>query len=679
MDMDGDGKLDIITCSYNASNVTVLRNTSTIGNISFAAGINYPTGSGAYGIITGDIDADGKPEIITGNYNQGGISVIRNASTIGVLSFGTFINFAGSGECHMVDIADIDGDGKKDIAAASRTGNLISVYRNTSTTGTITAASLAAKFDFSTPASGGEGVVASDIDGDGKLDLAVCGLGSNLTILRNTATSGIINASSFAAPANFGAGNNSYGISVGDLNGDGKPDVVPCGGASNLIVFQNLSTVGNISFAAIVNLPGNITNGFHSAVGDLDNDGKNDLVRAPLSGSDVNVYRNIVGVSAVATVTNITCNSVCNGGIVLATTASTSSVLWSNSSTSYSLTNLCSALYSYSLTTGTCVVTGTVNVSQPAPLTLSASTTNSLICNGNSATLTSNAAGGTSPLTYSWSSGPTASLITVSPTVSTVYTINVTDANLCAISSSISVGISANPTVAIVSSNSVACLGGSITLTANGASTYTWNTGSNNSSIAISPTATTVYTVSGLSAAGCSGANSTSTISLGVAPSPTVAAVTSTSLICAGNAATLTASGASTYSWSNGASTANAVITPTTNTTYTVTGIAANGCGNSAVISQSVSTCAGLKTNSISNSNLNLYPNPNNGSFKLEIENLSVNSKVEIYNNLGQLVFASQLNENNTEINISNLNNGLYTVKLIGNNNIISTQKMIKE
>lgn len=216
-------------------------------------------------------------------------------------------------------------------------------------------------------------------------------------------------------------------------------------------------------------------------------------------------------------------------------------------------------------------------------------------------------------------------------------------------------------------------------LTANGASKYTWNTGSNSSSISVSPNVANVYTVTGLSTAGCSGANNTSTISLSVASSPTVSAVTSTSLICAGNAATLTAKGASTYSWSNGANSASAVINQTTNTTYSVTGTAVNGCSNNAVISQSVSACAGLKTNAISNSNITLFPNPNNGTFTLEIANLIANSQIEIYNNLGQLVFTSKVNDSINEINISHLSNGLFTVKLIGENNVISTQKMIKQ
>ncbi|HRD37297.1 MAG TPA: hypothetical protein PLC65_01590, partial [Bacteroidia bacterium] len=108
-----------------------------------------------------------------------------------------------------------------------------------------------------------------------------------------------------------------------------------------------------------------------------------------------------------------------------------------------------------------------------------------------------------------------------------------------------------------------------------GATSYTWNTGSNASSIIITPTTATTYTVAGTSGS-CSGTN---TISISVSPNPTIAASSSSSIICLGNSATLSATGANSYNWNPGSLTGAAVVvSPTSNTTYTVVGSNSAGC-----------------------------------------------------------------------------------------------------
>src|SRR6185369_9736080 len=65
-----------------------------------------------------------------------------------------------------------------------------------------------------------------------------------------------------------------------------------------------------------------------------------------------------------------------------------------------------------------------------------------------------------------------------------------------------------------------------------------------------------------------------------VNPLPTVAIAASSQTICSGKTTTLTGSGASTYTWNTGPTTAAIVVTPTTSTSYTVTGTSAAGCSN---------------------------------------------------------------------------------------------------
>lgn len=121
------------------------------------------------------------------------------------------------------------------------------------------------------------------------------------------------------------------------------------------------------------------------------------------------------------------------------------------------------------------------------------------------------------------------------------------------------------PTLSVTGNFSV-CTGQSTTLTANGATTYTWNPGAftvtNN---IVTPAANTTYTLIG--ANGSCTASITQTVI--VSPSPTLS-VTGNTNICSGTSATLTASGAQTYTWNTGAQTNSINVNPLVNSIYTV-------------------------------------------------------------------------------------------------------------
>lgn len=152
----------------------------------------------------------------------------------------------------------------------------------------------------------------------------------------------------------------------------------------------------------------------------------------------------------------------------------------------------------------------------------------------------------------------------------------------------------------------------------------------------------------------------------------TVTAVSSTSLLCVGQTASLTASGASTYTWNTNATTSVIAITPTITTNYTVTGTGANGCINSTAITQSVSACTGIDQLTDPNIKLIVYPNPFIN--KLTVISNEINQPVLIYNALGSTIYSSTIETATTEINLSNQANGIYYIK-IGT----ATKKLIKE
>ncbi len=200
-DLDGDGKTDIATANKDKKTISVFKNTSTIGGGSFAQKVDF-TADYAGRIAIGDLDGDGKPDLTVTNYPSATVSVFRNTTTQGVIdarSFAPNVNFAivhsGSG----LAIGDLDGDGKPDLAVTnSDPSTSVSVLRNTSTPGAIT---FALKVDFNTngyPRS----IALGDLDGDGKPELII-GTNQEISVFKNTSTPGTISASSFGSRVDF--------------------------------------------------------------------------------------------------------------------------------------------------------------------------------------------------------------------------------------------------------------------------------------------------------------------------------------------------------------------------------------------------------------------------------------------------------------------------------------------
>jgi len=147
------------------------------------------------------------------------------------------------------------------------------------------------------------------------------------------------------------------------------------------------------------------------------------------------------------------------------------------------------------------------------------------------------------------------------------------------------VTVNSNPTVAVT--NSTICSGaGPVTLTASGAATYTWNTGATGVNLTVNPAATTNYTVTGSTAAGCKGL---ATTSITIVPNPTVTATGSS--ICPGGTANLSANGATSYTWTgpNLVSNSGPSVTsnPAATATYSVIGTTAT-CTATAVATVTV-------------------------------------------------------------------------------------------
>lgn len=233
-----------------------------------------------------------------------------------------------------------------------------------------------------------------------------------------------------------------------------------------------------------------------------------------------------------------------------------------------------------SVATQTVVIVGTPTVSIPVQ--------SKTVCAGSAVSFTASGA-----TTYSWTGGGgTGTVATYTPASLTVYTVTGTISGCSGVRTATAY-VNALPTVTVAGASAI-CAGGSAIFTGSGASTYTWNTGPTTTSISVSPTITTTYSVVGTGTNGCT---NTATKILTVNPSPTVSTASSSSVICSGSNASLIASGASTYTWMPGSLTGATVsATPTINTTYTVIGTSAGGCTNTAVRTVSVNSLPTINT-----------------------------------------------------------------------------------
>lgn len=95
----------------------------------------------------------------------------------------------------------------------------------------------------------------------------------------------------------------------------------------------------------------------------------------------------------------------------------------------------------------------------------------------------------------------------------------------------------------------------------------------------------------------------------------------------------------------------------------------------------STSNCALLGTSNFENNKLQLYPNPASNELNFQIDDVSTDYKISIYNTLGSLVYESenQLSNSNNSINISHLNTGIYLVQIIDSENRIYQKRLIKK
>jgi hypothetical protein len=270
-DLNGDGVLDMVVANGGINgNLSVLIGN---GDGTFQPAMTYPTAFGARSVVVGDFNGDGKPDIAVGNGSAGNVLIFPGNGD------GTFRAPVGSfnvlGGATYLATGDFNKDGKLDLAVFGVVGVQIALGNGDGTfRGSL---SLPAVFGASGP------MAVADLNGDGNLDIVFTA--SNSVAPAATIQPGIIlvmlghGDGTFAAPVTYSIGKMATWVAIGDLNGDGKPDLAVADYAAGAADVAVLLGNGDGTFQTAVKYPA--INGASSVVmADFNGDGNLDLAVA---------------------------------------------------------------------------------------------------------------------------------------------------------------------------------------------------------------------------------------------------------------------------------------------------------------------------------------------------------------------------------------------------------------
>jgi gliding motility-associated-like protein len=554
VDLDEDGKLDIL------SQQALFRNSTSTNEIEFDNNVN---GAGGSNQNWADFDLDGKTDVIAANTGGASLLLYRNTSKPGPFRIGAFATFGAALGLSKpaanggTAVGDFDNDGLVEFASTNPTSDNMRVWRNNGGF-PLSAAQFTLVGDLATGDNPGR-VYSGDFDRDGKLDLLLYhGTGTNntlLTIFRNTSTVGNI---SFARIDLTNPSATTVATIV-DLDGDGKSEIITTSESGNRFsIFKNIHTTGALTAASFA-VPFNTTVTAPRGIttGDLNLDGKPEIILTRAAGL-IAVYENLVPTIAI-TITQqpASPNYACEGGSASFTTAASGTTnityQWQKFNGSVFVDLVNNATYG-GVTTATltinnvsssesgdyqCVVSGdfaadvitsSANLvfnSLPSPPDV----TNGVSCGPGAVTLT---ASGGSPGDYRWYSGSPLTLIAgqqnetfVTPSISanTTYHVSLADTFCESTPVAITAIISTTPVKPVVSSSITSfnnaitiCSTTPLTLSApDGFTSYLWSNGSIAQQITINTTGN--YSVAVTNADGCTSAVSDA-ISVTVVPLP---------------------------------------------------------------------------------------------------------------------------------------------------------------
>ncbi len=191
-DLNGDSKPEIITSQFitGSSNLYIIQNKSTIGNFVLGDIITKTISGTIVNIRMGDLDFDGKQDIAVTQLLNAAISIFRNQSTLTQITLAAPVSVATEDRPWGLDFGDLDGDGKTDIVVASVVKKNLTILNNNSTLGSLSFTKSVVPTTFIN-----RHTKIGDVDGDGKPDIAFTSIDDNnlgipaskVSVFRNSA------------------------------------------------------------------------------------------------------------------------------------------------------------------------------------------------------------------------------------------------------------------------------------------------------------------------------------------------------------------------------------------------------------------------------------------------------------------------------------------------------------
>jgi hypothetical protein len=278
--VNGDGRPDVVVTRINGNAVRVFLNTGT-GGVLATVGSDYVTGTQPHRLVLKDLNGDGRLDIATANYGGNSVSILYG-NAVNNIADGTFaakVDFAVSGTPYAIAAGDLNGDGRVDLAVGTSGDKAVKVYYR-AVDGTYAAGEV---FAWG-PSYGVMAVAIGDVNGDTRADLlAVQEYNTPIRRWHQQANGTLVEGAVF----NQSVSTHGYSLLLQDLNGDGKPEVIS-GGYYNFNVFENQGA--GVFGPAAYPYTNNSQQMYAIAAGDFNGDGRMDLVAPIIARAALSVF-----------------------------------------------------------------------------------------------------------------------------------------------------------------------------------------------------------------------------------------------------------------------------------------------------------------------------------------------------------------------------------------------------